>query len=418
MTLSRRTLVAAGLAAPLVARAQAKVTLDFMFPVAVGGPITKIMDGYAQDFMRANPDVTLNPIYAGSYTDTLTKVQTAATSGTAPALAVLLSTDVYTLIDAELVVPFDTLDGTKDWLAGFYPAFLRNTQIGGHEWGVPFQRSTIVMYFNETAFREAGLDPAQPPATWAAHAEAAAKLSKKDARWGVEIPASGAFAYWLYQALVAEAGGTLANADGTAVSFDTPATRSALDYWIALGKTGASPPGLVEWGTTPRDFLEQRAAIVWTTTGNLSNIRKNASFPFGVAMLPADQRRGSPTGGGNFYLLKAAPPAQRAAALRFVQWITSPERAAAWGMDTGYVATRPDAWETPAMKAYVSDFPAAAVARDQLQYAVAELSTHENERVTQSLNVALQAALTGSKQPGDALAEAQASATRVLRSYQ
>ena len=77
--------------------------------------------------------------------------------------------------------------------------------------------------------------------------------------------------------------------------------------------------------------------MIWTTTGNLSNIRANAKFPFGVAMLPADKRRGSPTGGGNFYLFKSATPPQREAGLRFIRWISSPERAAQWGIDTGYV---------------------------------------------------------------------------------
>jgi sn-glycerol 3-phosphate transport system substrate-binding protein len=53
-----------------------------------------------------------------------------------------------------------------------------------------------------------------------------------------------------------------------------------------------------------------------------------------------------------------------------------------------------------------------------LQYAVAELSTHDNQRVTQALNDALQAALLGRKSPDAALAEAQATASRLLRPYQ
>ena len=98
--------------------------------------------------------------------------------------------------------------------------------------------------------------------------------------------------------------------------------------------------------------------------------------------------------------------------------MTSPERAAQWGIDTGYVAVRPDAWETPEMKKYVAGFPAAAVARDQLQYAVAELSTHDNQRVTKALNDGLQAALTGAKTPG-AGDEGRAGArpTGILRPY-
>ena len=57
------------------------------------------------------------------------------------------------------------------------------------------------------------------------------------------------------------------------------------------------------------------------------------------------------------------------------------------------------------------------VARDQLPHAVAELSTHENQRVTKALNDGLQAALTGTKPPKKALEDAQAEAERILKPY-
>ena len=69
------------------------------------------------------------------------------------------------------------------------------------------------------------------------------------------------------------------------------------------------------------------------------------------------------------------------------------------------------------MKRYVGGFSAAAVARDQLQYAVAELSTHENQRVTKALNDGLQAALAVNKPPAQALGDAQAEAERILKPY-
>ncbi len=416
---------AAALALPNIVRAAGETEISFYFPVAVGGPITKIIDGYAGDFQRENPDIKVTPIYAGTYQDTMTKAQTALKAQSGPQMAVLLSTDVFTLIDDNLVLPLDTLASSaadRDWLGSFYPAFLKNGQIAGHTWGVPFQRSTIVLYWNKDAFHSAGLNPERAPATWQEHADFAVKLTQRNgsdvARWGVQIPSSG-FPYWLFQALATEAGATLANADGTATDFANPACIAALRYWLDLSvKYQAHPPGVVDWGATPRDFLEQKVAMIWTTTGNLSNIRTNAKFPFGVAMLPADKRRGSPTGGGNFYLFRSASAAQRQACLRLMRWISGPERAAQWGIDTGYVATRPDAWKTAAMEKYVADFPAAAVARDQLQYAVAELSTHDNQQVTQALNDSLQAALTGRKTPDSALQEAQATAMRLLRPFQ
>jgi len=146
-------------------------------------------------------------------------------------------------------------------------------------------------------------------------------------------------------------------------------------------------------------------------------VRNNAKFDFGVAMIPENKRRGSPTGGGNFYVFKKASKEQQAAAVKFARWMTTPERAAQWGIDTGYVAVRGDAWATPKMQDYVKGFPVAAVARDQLQYSVAELSTHDNQRVTKALNDGIQAALTGAKEPAQAMKDAQAESARILRSY-
>jgi len=418
----------AGLLAAFIATAplaQAPVEISFYYPVAVGGPITKIIDKFAVDFERENPGIKVHPIYSGTYQDSITKALTAVKSNDAPAMSVLLSTDMYTLIDEDAIVPWDPLIKTAEdraWLQGFYPAFMENSQTGGKTWGIPFQRSTIVLYYNKEMFKDAGLDPNHAPETWKEMVEYAQKLTKRDAsgkvtQWGVQIPSSG-FPYWLFQGLTTENGVQLMNAAGTETYYDKPAVIEAVQYWVDLtSKYKAHPEGIVEWGTTPKDFFERKVAMMWTTTGNLTNVRSNAKFDFGVAMLPANKRRGSPTGGGNFYLFKQAKPEQQAAAFKFVKWITSPARAAQWGIDTGYVAVRPDAWETPEMKKYVAEFPPAAVARDQLQFAVAELSTHDNQRVTKALNDGLQAARTGSKTPEQAMKDAQREAERLLRSY-
>lgn len=39
-----------------------------------------------------------------------------------------------------------------------------NSTVDGKVWGVPFQRSTIVLYYNKDIFEEAGLDPCRPAA--------------------------------------------------------------------------------------------------------------------------------------------------------------------------------------------------------------------------------------------------------------
>ena len=401
------------------------VEITFYYPVAVGGPITKTIDGYAAEFMKENPGVTVKPIYAGTYQETIVKALTALKSGEPPVTAILLSTDMFTLIDEDAIVPFEELaPGAQDqaWIQSFFPSFMKNSQTGGKTWGIPFQRSTVVLYWNKEAFKEAGLEPSRPPATWTEQVEYAKKLTRRDAtghvaRWGLQVPSSG-FPYWLFQGFTTQNDVLLMNEAGTQTYYDKPAVIEALQYWVDLSqKHKVMAPGVIEWGTTPKDFFERKTAMMWTTTGNLTNVRNNAKFDFGVAMLPAGKRRGSPTGGGNFYIFRKATPAQQQAALRFARWMTSPARAAQWGIDTGYVAVRPDAWQTPTMRKYVEGFPAAAVARDQLPHAVAELSTHENQRVTKALNDGLQAALTGSKTPAQAMKDAQAEAERILRPY-
>jgi sn-glycerol 3-phosphate transport system substrate-binding protein len=418
-------LAAAALAAAaLGARAQAQTEISFFYPVAVGGPITKLIDDYAAEFAKENPGIKVTPIYAGSYQDTIVKALTANKAGTPPVTSVLLSTDMFTLIDEDAIQPIDNFVKTADdkaWLGSFYKAFLLNSQSGGKTWGIPFQRSTVVLYWNKELFKAAGLDPNKAPATWAEMLDVAKKLTVKDAagkitQYGVQIPSSG-FPYWLFQGLAIQNGVAMANETGNAVKFDDPAVIEALQYWIDLTKQGVHPSGIVEWGTTPKDFFEKKVAMMWTTTGNLTNVRTNAKFDFGVAMLPAGKKRGSPTGGGNFYIFKKATPVQQEAAFKFAKWMTQPERAAKWSMDTGYVAISEAAYATAALKKYGADFPPALVARDQLPFALAEFSTHDNQRVTKALNDGLQAALTGTKTAAQAMKDAQAEADRLLRSY-
>jgi sn-glycerol 3-phosphate transport system substrate-binding protein len=406
------------------AQAQKPIELDFYYPVAVGGPVTKLIDQMAADFEKDNPGIKVKPIYAGTYQESIVKALTAHKSGKPPHLAVLLSTDMFTLIDEGAIVPVDDLAGAdgKAWLDGFYEAFMLNSRTGGKTWGVPFQRSTIVLYWNKELFKEAGLDPDRGPQSWDEMVEFAKKLTKTDAngnvsQWGVKIPSSG-FPYWLFQGLTTPNDVVLMNEAGNETYYDKPAVIEALQYWVDLSaKHKVMPGGVIEWGTTPKDFFEKKAAMIWTTTGNLTNIRTNAGFPFGVAMLPEKKRRGSPTGGGNFYVFKDTTPEEKAASMKFIKWASAPQRAAQWSIATGYVAVSPAAWDTPEMKKYAQEVPQALVARDQLQYSVAELSTHENQRVTKALNDGLQAALTGSKQPEQAMKDAQREAERILRAY-
>ena len=407
----------------VASHAVADVSLQFYFPVAVGGKAANTIDELTAEYVAKTPGVNIDAVYAGSYQDTITKVLTAVRGGNPPQLSVILSVDMFTLIEEDAIVAFEdliTTDAERAWLKGFYPAFMENSQTGGKTYGVPFQRSTPVLYWNKEAFKEAGLDPETPPATWDEMVSFGKKLVKKDTsgnvtQWGVRIPSSG-FPYWLFQGLTTQNNAFVMNSDGNETYFDDPKVIEALQFLVDLStKHKVMAPGIIEWGATPKAFFERETAMMWTTTGNLTNVRNNAPFEFGVSMLPANKRRGAPTGGGNFYIFKDSSDEQKKASLEFIKWITAPEQAAKWTIATGYVAPRPDAWETPAMKAYTKDFPPALVARDQLEFATAELSTYQNQRVTTIFNDGLEAAIIGKQTPAEAMAEAQTKADRILR---
>ncbi len=413
-------------AGSLTFAAQAETKLTMYYPVAVGGPLTEVVDGMVADFEAENPDIDVEAIYAGNYNDARIKALAALQSGEPAQLAVMFSIDIYELIEQDAIVAFDDIvssDEERAWLDSFYPALMENGRTVGKTWGIPFQRSTIVMYYNKDAFRDAGLDPENPPQTWDDLVTMGQALVKKGddgqvQRWGAMIPSTG-YPYWMFGALTKQNGQVLMNGDGNEVYFDAPATVEALDYWKSLGSEyGIMPEGTIEWGTLRQNFLEGQTAIMWHSTGNLTAVKDNASFDFGVAMLPAKVERGTPTGGGNFYIFKDTTEEEQKAALKLIRFLTQPERTAEWSIRTGYIGTRADAYETDALESYVQEFPPAAVARDQLEFATAELSTFETGRVRKLLDDAIQAALTGSQTPEEALSQAQAQAERLLRPYQ
>lgn len=414
---------ATGATAPaMVASTGSTVEVQFFFPTAAAGPITNIITGYVNEFNAQNTGVKVTPTFAGGYSDVTTKIQTTVDGGGQPPdTAILLSTDLYALKSLEYIVPFnDLLKGQEAYIADFFPAFMLNSRDGVDTYGIPFQRSTPVMYYNKDLFREVGLDPEKPPATWAAMVDAGRKLVKTDgSRWGVEIPSDG-FPYWVFQGMAIGNGKNFVSEDGKQVFLNDPAVVEALQAWVNLGTVDkVAPASIVVWGTTPDDFASGRTAIAWHTTGSLTDIVKKTTgkFALGVGNLPGLKGPGAPTGGGNFYLFRKTPAEKRAAAFMFIQYMTSPQMQARWTTDSGYVAARKSAWETATLKDYTAKVPQALVARDQLMYAQKEFATYSGPQVQKAFSDELQAALTGKKTTKVAMDDAQRNVDTILKQF-
>jgi sn-glycerol 3-phosphate transport system substrate-binding protein len=404
----------------LVSSIQAKTELTMYYPVSVGGPLTKIVDSMINDFEQKNPEIDVNAIYAGNYNDARIKSLAALKAGKPAQLAVMFSIDNYDLIEQDAIVSFSDIVKEKDdkkWLKSFYPALMENGTTLGKVWGVPFQRSTIVMYYNKDMFKEAGLNPNNPPQNWNELVSVGKKLTN-DKHWGLMIPSTG-YPYWMFGALTKQNNQTLMDGNGKKTYFNNKKVIESLSFWKDLSvKHNIMPKGTIEWGTLRKNFLEGKTAMMWHSTGNLTAVKKNANFDFGVDMLPAGQMRGTPTGGGNFYIFKDTTNEQREASLKLIKFMTSPKNSAEWSIKTGYIGISKAAYATPELRKYVEEFPPAKVAKDQLDYATAELSTYQTGRVRKILDDAIQSALIGKKTPAEALNKAQSQATRLLKNYQ
>lgn len=423
-------------AAPLVT-AQETVTVDFYFPTATatitnpeaGESIEAVFNRYAAAFEAANPGIRINVVYTGSYTDTRTTIQTElAGGGAGPDVAVMLTTDLFSFIEEDTILPaqdfIDQMPDGEAFVADFFPAFLLNSlDENGVIWSIPYQRSTPVLYYNVEHFTEAGFDG--PPRSREELIEMGQALTLPDGqRWGVWLPTEG-FPIWLFSAFVIADGQPLVEESPSEVYFNTPQARRALDYIISLSRDyGIMPSGTLSWGDGPSIFTSGQASMLFHTTGSLTRILNEAPFEVGVAFLPSGPAGedgtgyGAPTGGGNLYLFANSSPEEQAAAWAWIQYLASPEIQSDWGAATGYVAARRSAWELDPLASLVARRPQYAVARDQLAYARKEFSAYRTIDIQGIINSTLSGIISGAVTDIDgALATAQAQIDSLLAEY-
>ncbi|MBL8165854.1 MAG: ABC transporter substrate-binding protein [Anaerolineae bacterium] len=414
--------------------AQDGVTVNFYYPTAVDAPINEIIQGYADQFMAANPGITINPVYTGTYTQTRDTINTELQGGGAgPTVAVMLTTDLYSFIEEGSIVPaqqfIDQMEDADAFMADFFPALLLNSvDEEGTIWSVPFQRSTPILFYNKDLFREAGLDPETAPKNLDELIAAAQALTLPNGeRWGLMVPVQGGFPIWLFQSFAIAAGRNLSDADPTNVYLNEPESLAALTDLIELGTVdGVMPAGGSVWGDTPTAFLAGQAGMIYHTTGSLTNILNNATFEVGVGFLPSGPAGedgtgyGSPTGGGNLYVFANATPEEQAAAWQWIEFLASPEIQSDWGMKTGYIASRVSAWELDPLAARVAEFPQYGVARDQLAIAEREFTSYRAIDIQNIINSTLSSLISGSVPLADAQATldaAQAQIDALLAEY-
>jgi sn-glycerol 3-phosphate transport system substrate-binding protein len=214
-------------------------------------------------------------------------------------------------------------------------------------------------------------------------------------------------------------GGQYFNHDyGGEVYYDAPSTLGALTFLDTLvNRAKVMPPGVSDANACTTAFFAGKTGMMVLSTGSLSFVRKNMKLPYRVGFIPRNVRNAAPIGGASLILPKGNSPQRQAAAWTLISWLTSAAIAGEWSRFTGYFAPRKAAYDLPEMNAYLTEYPDAKVALDQLEYAVPWFDTYNTIAVRKAMEDQVQAILSAKATPADAVAAAQKNADTLLRPY-
>ena len=407
----------------LAAPAWAGTTIKFYYPVHLTGPLVKEVEAVVAEFHKVQPDIKVEPVWGGNYAENMQKTVAALQAGSPPDIAVHLAVDLITLRDMDAVVPLDDYvqrDGGSDKVLGdFIPAFLTDFRADGKIWAMPFQRSTPILYFNKDLFRKAGLDPNKPPTTWDELLATAQKATVRNPQgqattWGLTIPDD----IWLVMAFIYQNGGRTSSPDFKKVYLGEKEAVEAVQFWTDMANKHKVMPRHRTFPISVQDFAAGNTAMLIHSTGNLRFVRDSAKFEWGTAFLPKNKKQAVAIGGAGLYIFKKAPKEKQDAAWQFAKFATSPEMQARWNIGSGYIATRKSAFDLPVMKEYTAKLPQALVARDQLPYALPEMSTHDNWKMRNVFVTTFQEILDEKYTPEAGMKKAQAEIEKILAPFQ
>ncbi len=354
----RRSLGQAAIAAALATPALAQSgPIEISFWHGLPQPLGGILEGFAEEFNRSQTRYRIASSFRGSYPETMVAAIAAFRAGTAPHIVQMFEVGTGTMMAAgraikplhELLAETQVRINFADYLPavrGYYAL------ADGRMMALPFNSSTAIMFYNKDAFRRAGLNPDQGPATWPELREAATKLKAA----GIELPFTTAWPTWTQveqlNAIHNMPLATLDNGFGglnAELQVNNPLQLRHLETLIAMGRDGT-----FRWGG--RDgagdalFANGSAAMIHASSGARARYLREVPgglANIGAAMLPFyPDVNGAPInsiiGGAAFWALNRGPSAVRSVEenrgiAEFFAHLAQTSVAARWHTETGFL---------------------------------------------------------------------------------
>lgn len=284
-------------------------------------------------FEKANPNITVNSIYNYPCENTTT-FTAMLRAGNEPDIYYSYFTDLPQILQAGQAanitkyVNSATVPNLKDIAAGAMQAV---TKGGNTLYGLPTSNYTQGLVYNRKLFSEAGLNPDDPPTTWAqveTDAKAIAKLGNGIEGWGDY--SAGNNGGWHFSSYIDAAGGTMVNTSGAtpAAAFNDAngiAILQALHNLRFTDNAMSATQGLA-WGALQQQFGAGKLGMYIAAPDDVYNqiIPQDKGNINDIGMGPLPSLTGTPAGslsGGNDYIF--APhdtPAQIEAGIKFINF--------------------------------------------------------------------------------------------------
>ncbi|XKE94346.1 ABC transporter substrate-binding protein [Metaplanococcus flavidus] len=222
----------------------------------------------------------------------------------------------------------------------FYPELWNATLYEGDSYGIPFNTDTRVLFYNKDAFEEAGLDPEDPPSTWAELEEYAAKLDVKNGDdydrlgfyplWGV------GYDVWLLNANGENYFGEDNNVDNVNINTETNAeVLNWLKSWRdRIGEDVVNSYQAQIDSQQGNPFFSGDLAMLVQQPTFYTQISEYAEdLNFGVAPLPEyEPGNGHTSWGGGFVAEIPEGSSDPEAAWAFIEYLTGAEAQEYWAV--------------------------------------------------------------------------------------
>lgn len=346
-SLLKRTLFSAAFAAAATLPAAAQqVSLDvlYCFP-----SFAKFHEPIANEFMKKHPDIKIqfrapSPSYDDGHQVILRSAMTRQLPDIFYSGFHLLPEMVRTLEKRNQITPLDAMFAAEG--AGFrkanYPeALMSLATFDKKTYGVAFNASNPIVYFNADLVKKAGGDPANFPKTFDGIIQLAAKIN--DPANGINGMAYDVHGWpdsWLFEAAIGQAGGRLLSEDGQDIAFDGPAGLNALKTFRRFVTEGGMQ--MIDWEQSRQQFGAGKVGILFTTPAHLTQVTGlvGTRFEFKTSTFPMDDTtKGYIPTGGNAVVMLTQDAAKQKAAWEFIKFVTGPEAQKIVVEMTGYLPT-------------------------------------------------------------------------------